>query len=249
MFHNIAQNSDEWLALRIGKVTGSSISKIMATPSDLKVLLVGKDLYRISNMNTKRLLAKTYGNKVEADKALTGIKKKDITKAFGEPAKQYAIDIAVARLTGKVSTNNYTNAHMERGHEQEPLAREKYELENFCDVANGGFFDNGNTGCSPDGLVSDNGLIEIKSVIPSVHYKRFKSGGFDAAYKWQLMFNLKETERDWIDFVSFCLDFPLNKRLYTHRILATDCTNEFEQIDSRLKEFELLINQITTDIS
>lgn len=203
MFIDIQQNTDEWLELRNGKVTGSAIAKIMA------------------NYN----------------------------KAFGEPAKKFAVDIAVARITGKLArSDNYTNAHMERGHEQEPLARELYELNTFSDVTNGGFFDNGNNGCSPDGLVGDNGVIEIKSVIPSVHYKRIEKGGFDTSYRWQLMFNLKETDRDWIDFVSYCHDFPKEKRLYTCRVNKADCEADFEMMKIRLDEFESLIAKITDKI-
>ena len=81
-------------------------------------------------------------------------------KAFGDPAKKLAVDIAIERVTGKrIEKDNYTNNHMERGHIQEPLARMKYEETFFVDVTNGGFFDNGNSGCSPDGRVNPNGLI------------------------------------------------------------------------------------------
>lgn len=195
---DIEQNTDEWLDLRIAKVTGSAIGKIMAN----------------------------YG------------------KSFGEPAKKAAITIAREMVTGKRSMiEGYSNAHMERGHEQEPVARALYEDFNFIDVTNGGFYDNGLTGCSPDGLVGDNGVIEIKSVIDTTHFATMKRNSFDPAYKWQLFFNLKESGREWIDFVSYCADFPENTRLFTHRIFASMAEEEFNQIDSRLLEFESLINE------
>ena len=191
MFHNVEQNTDEWFALRAGKVTASSLNKVMAN----------------------------YG------------------KAFGEPAKKYAVDIAVQQLTGSTSGGGYTNEHMDRGNEEEPLAIMAYEAEYFCEVTNGGFFDCGEYGTSPDGLVGDNGLIEVKSAIPSIHYARIAKQSFDSAYKWQLVGHLKFAEREWVDFISYCSTFPEDKKLYVHRSYRDDFKQEFEMMDSRLASF------------
>jgi hypothetical protein len=202
-FLDIDQNTDEWLDMRIGKVTGSSCSKVMAN----------------------------YG------------------KAFGDPAKKAAVQVAVEQLTGKRSSgDSYSNAHMERGHEQEPIARALYEDQYFVDVTNGGFFDCGNAGCSPDGLVGDNGIIEIKSVIAHVHYANIKRGGIDPAYKWQIYFNLLKTEREWIDFVSYCSDFPLDKQLYVYRVNRNNCEDEFKMINDREVQFFMLVDEIKQTI-
>lgn len=203
MWHDIQQNTDEWLELKAGKLSGSSASKVMAN----------------------------YG------------------KAFGDPAKKLAVDIAIAQMTGRVQESGFSNEHTERGHEQEPLARMKYEQERFCKVTNGGFFDNGVTGCSPDGLVGDEGMIEIKSVIASVHYQRWRTGQYDPAYKWQLLFNLKESERDWIDFVSYCPIFPQDKQLFVQRITAEQAGEYFSMIDDRVGEFFNLVEQVKQDIA
>lgn len=170
-------------------------------------------------------------------------------KAFGDPAKKLAANIAVEQLTGKNIRSTYSNDHMQRGHEQEPVARMLYEETYFCDVENGGFFDNGFTGCSPDGLVDDNGSIEIKSVIASVQYATLKRGAYDPAYKWQLNFNLKETGRDWIDYVSFCQEFPDNRKLIVYRMDKDEQQKEFRMIDDRLAEFERLVDEIKRDIA
>ena len=162
-------------------------------------------------------------------------------KAFGEPAKKYAIDIALEQVTGKPVSSGYTNEHMQRGIEQEPLARMKYEEEQFCEIKNGGFFDLGNIGCSPDGLVDDDGLIEIKCAIPSIHFERIKRQTFDSSYKWQIIGNLYFTQRDWIDFVSYCPEFPESSQLYTHRSRKDEFTKEFSMIDERIDQFLELI--------
>ena len=202
MFIDIEQNTDEWLGLRAGHLTGSAISKVMANDG----------------------------------------------KAFGSPATKLAVDIALEQVTGKCIPSGYSNDHMARGHEQEPLARALYQSEYFCTVENGGFYDNGFTGCSPDGIVG-NGLIEIKSVIPSVHYQRIKNGGFDSSYRWQLMFNLKESGKEWIDFISYCANFTVEKQLYVFRINAEEQAEDFEKMAVRIAEFKSLVHEIKQDIT
>jgi len=201
-WHDVDQNGDEWFLLRAGKITASSLNKVMAN----------------------------YG------------------KAFGEPAKKYAVDIAVQQLSGSTSGGGYSNEHMLRGHEEEPLARMAYESEYFCDVTNGGFFEDGDTGTSPDGLVYDDGMIEIKSAIPSVHYARIAKQSYDAAYKWQLVGHLKTSGREWVDFISYCSSFPEDKKLYVHRSYRDDFKDEFAMVDKRLDEFRVLLGE-TRNIS
>jgi len=164
-------------------------------------------------------------------------------KAFGEPAKKMAAEIACQRVTGNRLINNggYSNEHMERGHIQEPLARMAYEDLTFNTVTSGGFFENGELGCSPDGCVDDDGLIEIKSVLASVHYSNIKRADIDPTYKWQMYFNLKLTERDWLDYISYCVDFPEQTQLFIHRIYADDCKEYFNMLDSRISEFFELV--------
>ena len=169
-------------------------------------------------------------------------------KAFGDPAKKYAANIAIEQITGTPISSDYSNAHMERGHEQEPIARMRYEDEFFCDVTNGGFFESGLVGVSPDGLVDDDGVIEIKSVVPNIHYANLKRQSYDPAYKWQLIGNLFYTEREWMDFVSFCAEFPEDKRLFTCRLNYVDFRDEFAMLVKRTAEFFNLVDQIREDI-
>lgn len=196
-WHNIEQNTDAWLELRIGKATASKFSCFMAHD--------GKD--------------------------------------FGEPARAYALQIALERINGKKSEFGFSNDHTERGHEQEPVARMLYEDENFVDVTNGGFFDCGDYGDSPDGLVGSDGVIEIKSVIEKVHYATLLRGSFDPAYKWQLIGHLDCTGRDWVDFVSYCSGFPPDKQLIVYRLNRADYQAELDSLRARREKFLMLVNE------
>ncbi|EMW2199053.1 YqaJ viral recombinase family protein [Enterobacter hormaechei] len=162
-------------------------------------------------------------------------------KAFGEPAKRYALQLALEQIKGCKSEFGFSNDHMERGHEQEPIARMLYEEMNFVDVDNGGFFDHETYGDSPDGLVGQDGLVEIKSVIAATHYSTLNRGSFDPAYRWQLVGHLDCSGRDWVDFISYCSDFPDGKQLIVYRLTAAECETEIARLRARRKDFLELV--------
>ena len=238
MWHDIEQNTPEWDALRAGKVTGSAIAKIMASVSE-EVDSSWEGVIDIPDLPAKKNVYEIQFKKKRQKKKF---------KSFGEPAKKLAVDIAIHRLTGRVNSDNYMSMDMLRGHEQEPIARALYEEQNFVTVDNGGFYDNGKTGCSPDGNVNHEGLVEIKSVIGSTHFKTIKSGKPDTSYRWQYSFNLKETGRDWLDFVSYCSEFPEDNQIFEYRLLARDLSDDFELIDERLVGFFELVDDCVETI-
>lgn len=202
-WHDVQQNSPEWEALRIGKVTASNFGKFMAN----------------------------YG------------------RAFGEPAHRYALQVALEIVTGRKAEFSFKTDDMERGHEQEPMARMLYEEDCFVDVTNGGFFDWGTYGDSPDGLIEEEGVIEIKSVIASTHEATIRRGSFDPAYKWQLVGHLDCTGRDWVDFVSYCADYPQWNQLVVYRTHRADVEQELEQLAQRRAEFLELVQTKVEDLS
>lgn len=163
-------------------------------------------------------------------------------KAFGEPANRYALQIALEQLTGKKAEHSFTNEHMERGHEQEPVAKMLYAEEHFAEVLNGGFFDCGTHGDSPDGRIAERGLIEVKAVIASTHYATILRGSYDPSYKWQLVGHLDCTGRDWVDFVSYCSDFPLGSQLCVYRLHREECEDELSMLRERREQFLKLID-------
>ncbi|HBP4578260.1 TPA: YqaJ viral recombinase family protein [Pseudomonas aeruginosa] len=164
-------------------------------------------------------------------------------KAFGEPAKKYALQIALERATGVKASFSFSNDHTERGHEQEPVARMLYEDENFVEVSNGGFFDWELYGDSPDGLVMEDGVVEIKSVTAAVHYATMRRESFDPAYRWQLIGHLDCTGRAWVDFISYCSEFPPASQLIVHRLHRSECADEIQRLRDRREAFLELVEQ------
>jgi len=95
------------------------------------------------------------------------------------------------------------NMWTERGHELEESARTFYEMKKNVDVDQVGFVTNDFAGCSPDGLVGDDGGIEIKCPKPGIHVKYLMADKIPSTYVPQVQGALWITERDWFDFISY----------------------------------------------
>jgi putative phage-type endonuclease len=129
----------------------------------------------------------------------------DVMAAKTTAARQsYIADLAWERITGKVR-ESYTSKDMERGTELEPMARLRYELMTKNAVEEAEFVKHEllPAGASPDGLIGDDGLLEIK--IPRLHNHLYtlRSGKIPPQYKWQVVGQQLITQRSWTDFVSF----------------------------------------------
>ncbi len=119
------------------------------------------------------------------------------------------------------------NQWTERGHELEPEARNWYEFQTGCDVRQVGMIllDDLTAGVSPDGLIDDDGMLEIKCPKPSTHVEWLLNGGLPDEHKPQCHAALHIAQRKWLDFVSYCPKFkPLLVRVepdeYTEKVGA-----------------------------
>lgn len=142
---------------------------------------------------------------------------KTFKPAENETARSLTNLLVAERITGHV-VEGFTSSAMERGHFDEPFAREVYH-NHHAPVTEVGFMvrdDFGfKLGYSPDGLVGDNGLIEIKSREPKIHLATILADAVPDANMAQLQCGLLVSGREWIDYVSFCGGMPLwTKRVF-----------------------------------
>jgi hypothetical protein len=140
--------------------------------------------------------------------------------ASGTPsssAESYINDLIAELITGE-STPFHVTEWMQRGTELEPFARMNYELETDREVTEVGFcmHDILRCGVSPDGLIGDDGGIEIKCPKPSTHVKYLRNGKLPSEYKAQVMGCLWITGREWWDFMSYHPQMP-NLLIRVHR--------------------------------
>jgi len=153
------QGSDEWLQMRLGKVTASRVADVI---------------------------------------------KKGRGSSVSQTAKSYMAELIAEALTGE-SKPFFENDAMKWGTETEPQARSTYEVNNgFVTVKEVAFVEHNEfIGISPDGLVGEDGLLEVKCPNTTTQIKRALSDDYSSDYKAQIQMQLWVTERKWCDFVSF----------------------------------------------
>lgn len=108
-----------------------------------------------------------------------------------------------------INTERYTSEDMERGNELEDTARKLYELETGNEVKQVGFIERDEyVGCSPDGLIGENGGIEIKCLNDKNHFHLSITEKIEKKHLWQIQMNLLITGRKWWDYVAFNPNLP-----------------------------------------
>tara|TARA_R110000782_G_scaffold138193_2_gene230814 strand:+ start:562 stop:1188 length:627 start_codon:yes stop_codon:yes gene_type:complete len=141
--------------------------------------------------------------KVTASK-VSDVLSKGRGSAPSKMSETYMIELIAEVLTGN-SKPFFENDAMRWGTETEPQARAMYAVNNdFVDVKEVAFVEhNEQVGISPDGLIGDKGLLEIKCPNTTTQLKRALSDDYSADYKAQIQMQLWVTEREWCDFLSF----------------------------------------------
>lgn len=189
----IIQGSDEWKALRLGKVTASRVADLVA--------------------KTKSGPAASRAN--------------------------YMAQLIAERLTN-TPAESYTNAAMQHGTETEPEARAAYEFYQGVTVKEVAFVAHptiDQAGCSPDGLIGGDGLIEIKCPNTATHLETLLGQAVPGKYDTQIQFQLACTGRAYCDFVSYDPRMPENMRLFIKRVDRDD--KRIAELESEIAAFLL----------
>lgn len=143
---------------------------------------------------------------------------KTIKPSTGETAQSLIARLAAERITGRVEETPQTWP-MQQGVLEEPRARVAYMSTFDVDVAELGFmrrdWELGSLGYSPDGVVGDHGLIEIKTMSPYRHVKHASRAMVPPEHMAQLQAGLFVSGRDWIDYISWCPGLPM----WTRRVV------------------------------
>ena len=199
------QRTDELYQQRLGKVTASRISDVLA-------------------------------------KTKTG---------YSATRKNYLTQLLLERLTGQ-KEESYTNAAMQHGIDTEAEARQAYEIESFNIVTECGFYndmDGSMSGASPDGLIADDGLIEIKCPNTATHIETLIDKEIDRKYILQMQWQMYCTGRKWCDFVSYDNRLPGTLRLFIKRVerdekMIQEIKEEVDKFIEELDALEIKIRSI-----
>lgn len=172
---NIEQRTEDWHIARLGKVTASSLHKVLA--------------------RTK-----------------TG---------YGADRANYLTQLVLERITGE-KTDSYTSPYMQWGIDQEQFARAAYEAAKDVMIDEVGFMCHPTikmAGASPDGLVGDKGMVEIKCPDSKTALECWLSANpVSKNHFAQMQWQMKCAERDWCDYVVFDPRMPLKAQLFIVRV-------------------------------
>ena len=122
--------------------------------------------------------------------------------------RTYMLTLIGERMTG-LPQMSFSNDHMERGKQMEDEARDAYALITDADPVRVGFMLRGEIGCSPDSLIGEDGMLEIKTKLPHHHLAVLLADEVPAEHMAQLQGQLLVSGRQWVDFVSYWPGLPI----------------------------------------
>jgi len=192
------QRTDEWFKARLGKVTASRVSDVLA--------------------------------KIKSGEAAV--------------RRNYKMQLATERLTGQ-KTDSYFNQAMQDGIDREDTAREIYEIVRDIKVEQVGFIDHPAikmAGASPDGLLPDNGVLEIKCPIETTHTTNLLERKLPSRYISQVQWQIACTSADYANFVSYNPNFePKLQLMY----VEVERDNEYiEMLEEEVSIFLLEVDEV-----
>jgi putative phage-type endonuclease len=209
MSEEIIQGSDQWKAIRLGKVTASRVADVMA--------------------RTK--------------------------SGYGASRANYAAQIIAERLTGHPIESSFTTPAMQHGVDTEPEARNAYQFYHGVTVDQVAFVQHptiADVGCSPDGLVGDDGLVEIKCPNTATHLETLLGQTVPGKYETQIQFQMACTGRQFCDFISYDPRMPEQMRMFVRRVyrddqriaeLETEVVAFLKEIKSRIEQLEAIYGE------
>ena len=160
----------------------------------------------------------------------------------------YMAELIVERLTG-VSPDRYANDAMKWGTQTEPDARVAYEFHNNVVVDQIGFVSHPTipmSGASPDGLVGDSGLLEIKCPISKTHIETLLGRNVPGQYMIQMQWQMACTGRQWCDFASYDPRMPEHMRLWVCRVHRD--AEHIEQLEGAVRAFLVELDDRVTEL-
>jgi hypothetical protein len=214
IFKELEQGSEEWFEARCGIVTASVIGQLITngSPDALSVecprcQALGGEPCISTARKVPTPIKTAHDERASKADELPPV----FTVATGDTARALLMTLAAERITGHVEMTQ-PSRDMQRGTLDEPFARDAY-AEQYEPVDEIGFmvreYAGFKIGYSPDGLVSDAGLIEIKSRNQKLQLKTVLDDAVPTGNMAQIQCGMLVSGRRWIDYVSYCGGMPL----------------------------------------
>lgn len=248
-YAELEQGSQEWLDARCGLLTASTIGGLI-TQKSRDALTVACPKCEAPSFSPCISAARKTPTPIktvhdERSSVVAGMPRV-LEVADNETSRGLTYQLAAERITNHVDPI-YPTFDMQRGTEDEPFARDAYATHENVTVDQVGFMvlerDGWRLGYSPDGLVGDDGLIEIKSRKPKEHLAHVLSGRPPASNMAQMQAGMFITGREWCDYVSFSAGLPL----WPHRVYPDP--RWFAAIEDAIARFEINVFNIVNNFN
>lgn len=219
------QGSEEWHQARAGLITASKVKVALSRTGELDAKQGAYVKAMLSGISEKAAMEiagyKTAPRASGIEKALRGEPVGD----WSDPSKAYAAQVAIERISKKPSDEGFNSWQMKRGQEIEPLARIAYEARTGNMATESGVMvcDQHIFGYSSDGLIEEDGLLEIKALVSAVAVLDMWRTGDMSEFMHQMQTGLWLSGRKWIDFVMYCPQLEsIGKALFLRRVERDD---------------------------
>jgi putative phage-type endonuclease len=160
----------------------------------------------------------------------------------GATREKYLHQLAVERIIGRSAKRGFKSKSMQYGNEMESVARDHYEFVNACTIEQVAYIRHpsiDHAGMSPDGLIDDDGLIEIKCPDPETHVDYLLTRDIPANYMYQMQWQMACSGRSWCDWMSYCDELPNNIRALIIRVPRDDKMISYIEMQARLLNHEI----------
>jgi len=226
------QRTEEWYGARLGAVGASQFERIMTAYNKRWDCGVEAHSHRSQDVAIKCV------EKQKTPSIAHPIPRVEIT----DTVTKLAAKIAAERLTGEAG-HNYQSADMLHGIATEPEAINAYEWETGNTVTSAGFItldDTAYIGCSPDGLVGEDGGVEVKCPIPSTHIGWFVSGDtLPSEHRAQVQGSMWVTGRKWWGFISYT-------KVFRPVIIHVERDEDYiSELADTIRAFDALVTEYT----
>lgn len=137
-----------------------------------------------------------------------------LAEGKGATRRAYMMRLIAEELTGQ-RVETYKNDDMDRGNQLEPEVIDLYRVITGAEITRIGFMRRDRIGCSPDMLISTNGMAQIKTSRGDLHCEILLADQVPTTHKAQLQGELMVSAREWNDYVNYCRGLPpFIKRVY-----------------------------------
>lgn len=253
VYNELEQGSDAWLAARCGLVTASTVGQLVTSRQPTAI---ETDCPECGALTAEPCVGKRTPAPLKTLHPARAAAARELDRVIGadmnsDTAKALVMTLVAERITSHVELV-FPSRDMERGTLSEPFARDIYS-ENYAPASEIGFmvrdFGGYKIGFSPDGLVGDDGLLEIKAPRQKKHLATILSDEVPLEHIAQCQTGLLVSGREWIDFLSYNGGMPLwRKRVEPDEKWQAAIKEAVSEFEMTANEMVAHYNAITADL-